>query len=453
VAGPARIIAVDRQRDIVDRLERLIADAGVRVEWVSDIDLVTDRFEEGSYDVLLITSSAFRSGSMDGIELLEVISRRSPSTQIVFLAAADDIRTAMAAVRAVPCQYVKRPASDHELRSVIKLALEQGARQTAATPPERGARPTRPEQMVGRSNPMRAVYRQIRQAASTDIPVLLLGETGTGKDLVAQAVHSQSGRSAGPFVPVNLGAIPPELVASELFGYQKGAFTGARQPHPGRFEQAHGGTVLLDEISTIDEKVQVALLRLIETRRFRRLGARRERKADVRVIAASNEDLEDAAQRGRFREDLFYRLDVFRIELPPLRDRHGDISLLVDVFLRRYNEQFGQRVEGITPDCLAVLEGYEWPGNVRELKNVVQRAVLVCDGEVLHSRHLPPRFRAVRRSRSKVTFDVGLTLEAVEREMIVRTLEATGNNRTRAAEILGISRRALYNKLRKYGIG
>jgi DNA-binding NtrC family response regulator len=197
----------------------------------------------------------------------------------------------------------------------------------------------------------------------------------------------------------------------------------------------------------------VSLLRLIEKKRFHRLGARRERKTDVRIIAASNEDLEEAVQRGRFREDLFFRLDVFRIALPPLRDRHTDIPLLVDEFLRRYNEQFGKHVIGVAPECLAKLERYEWPGNVRELKNVVQRAVLVCDGATLLSEHLPPRFRPERRARGHVTIEVGTPLADVEREMIVRTLEATGNNRKRAAELLGISRRAFYNKLQKYDIG
>jgi DNA-binding NtrC family response regulator len=445
-------MAVDRRREVADRLRKLFSASRVDVAWVPDIDRVTDRFEEEPCEVLLITSSAFQSGSIDGIELLEVIHRRSPATQIIFLMASGDIRTAMAAMQAVPCQYVKQPASDHELRSVIGLAFRKRPRGPAAKPPKLRPKLPRFGKMVGQSKPIQAVYRQIRQAAATDIPVLLLGETGTGKDLAAHAVHSQSERSGGPFVAVNLGAMPVELVASELFGYEKGAFTGAREPHPGKFEQARGGTVLLDEIGSVDEKVQVALLRLIETRKFHRLGARRERKADVRVVAASNEDLEDAVRRGRFREDLFYRLDVFRIDLPPVRERQGDIPLLVDEFLGRYNAQFGKSVAGIAPDCLALLENYDWPGNVRELKNVVQRAVLVCDGEVLLTQHLPPRFRPERPRRGKVTFEVGTPLDEVEREMIIRALDQTGNNRKRAAELLGISRRALYNRLRKHNI-
>jgi len=308
------------------------------------------------------------------------------------------------------------------------------------------------EELHGRSERMQMVYRQIRQAAETDIPVLLTGETGTGKDLAAQAIHAKSARSQKPYVPVNLGALPPELIASELFGHEKGAFTGAVEQRKGQFELAHGGTVLLDEIGTIDEKIQVSLLRLIEQKKFHRLGGRKTIATDVRPIAASNEDLRDAVERGTFREDLYYRLDVFHIVMPPLRERQGDIPLLIEEFLRRYNEKFQKRILGIAPACISLLESYDWPGNVRELKNVIQRAVLVCTGEVLLPRHLPPRFRPDRPVRPKVSFKVGTPLDEVEREMVVRALAQAKNNRTRAAELLGISRRALYNKMRKHGI-
>jgi len=449
---PATIIAVDRRRDIAARLERLLPDGEAHIDWVSNIDVLTDRFETDSYDVLLITNRAFKAGSTDGIELLEVINRLSPDTQVIFLAASDDIRTAMAAVRAGSYQYAKQPVSDEELRSLIEIAIQSKPKARRRIRTDLRGRTIRFEEMVGQSKRMQAVYRQVRQAAATDIPILLLGDTGTGKDLAAQAIHRQSARSGGPFVAVNLGALPVELVASKLFGHEKGAFTGAGQMRKGTFELALGGTVLLDEIGTISEKVQVSLLRLIETRKLQRLGARSERKIDVRIIAASNEDLEDAAQRGHFRQDLFYRLDVFRIELPRLSERQGDIPLLVDTFVKRFNESFQKNVQGIAPDCLGVLENHDWPGNVRELKNVIQRAVLVCEGDVLSTEHLPPRFRPYRPARKKVTFEVGTPLDEIEREMVLRALEAAGNNRKRAAELLGISRRSLYNKLSKHDI-
>jgi transcriptional regulator with PAS, ATPase and Fis domain len=299
---------------------------------------------------------------------------------------------------------------------------------------------------------MREVCRQIAQAADTDVPVLLQGETGTGKDLVAAVIHRESGRRNGPFIPVNLGALPGDLVGSELFGHEKGAFTGAVERREGKFEQGHQGTVFLDEIGNIDEKMQVSLLRLIEQKKFHRLGGRRLITVDVRLIAATNEEIVELVRHGQFREDLFYRLDVFRIVLPPVRKRHGDIALLVEEFLRRYKRSFEKDISGISPDCLQLLESYDWPGNVREMKNVVQRAVLVCEEEFVLPEHLPPRFRRDDAGSPLVSFQVGTPLNQVEREMIVRTLSATENNRKRAAELLGISRRSLYNKLRRYDI-
>lgn len=308
------------------------------------------------------------------------------------------------------------------------------------------------DKLVGKSKPMQEVYRQIRQAAATDIPILLIGETGTGKDLAAQAIHEQSERQNGPYIAINLGALPSELVGSELFGHEKGAFTGAIGRRKGKFEEARNGTIFLDEIATIDAKVQVSLLRLIEQKRFHRLGGQTTIRTNARVIAASNQNLSELVEQGRFRKDLYYRLDVFRIVMPPLHERNGDIVPLIEAFLNRFNRSFKKHIMGVAPECIDLLESYDWPGNVRELKNVVQRAVLVCEGEVLLLDHLPSRFRKGKPIPSKVSFEIGTPLEAVEREMIVRALAAAQNNRRHAADLLGISRRALYNKLRKHNI-
>jgi transcriptional regulator with PAS, ATPase and Fis domain len=299
---------------------------------------------------------------------------------------------------------------------------------------------------------MQELFRQIRQAAATDLPVLLVGETGTGKELAARAIHRTSDRHDGPFIPVNAGAIPSELIASELFGHEKGAFTGAAERSKGKFELARDGSLFLDEIGSVNQKVQVSLLRIIEQKRFHRLGGQRGISTNARLIAASNEGLFDAVEQGHFREDLFYRLDVFRISMPPLRERGEDIPLLIDEFVKRYNAEFSKTIMGISPECVSRMQAYKWPGNVRELKNVIQRAVLVCNGDVILREHLPSRFQKHRPMHPSVTFDIGTTLEEMEREMIVRTLASAKNNRKRAAEILGISRRALYNKLRKHGI-
>jgi transcriptional regulator with PAS, ATPase and Fis domain len=245
--------------------------------------------------------------------------------------------------------------------------------------------------------------------------------------------------------------LPQELVASELFGHEKGAFTGALDRRAGKFEQANTGTIFLDEISTIDERVQISLLRILESKRFTRLGGKRVMTSRARIIAATNENPSELVENGVFRDDLLYRLDVFRVHMPALRERQGDIPLLIDAFMKRFREAFGKDVHGIHPECVARLEEHDWPGNVRELKNVIQRAVLISTGEVLLPDHLPGRFGQKSAVRPKVTFTVGTPLSEVEREMVLRAL-ATAPNRKQAAELLGISRRALYNKLRKYGI-
>ncbi len=416
------------------------------------MDHVLERFESESFDVLILTSSAFKGGEIDGVELLDVIAVNSPMTQVLFLVEGRDIRTAMLALKAGTYQYAKLPISDEELHLLIETAIEKRPLYGTNLLLESKKSEVKLEKLVGRSTPMKEVYRQIRQAAAASMPVLLLGETGTGKDLAAQAIHQQSERRNGPYIPVNLGALPSELVASELFGHEKGSFTGALERREGKFELARGGTVFLDEIATIDEKVQVSLLRLIEQKKFHRLGGKQAISTDAWLIAASNRNLADAVHQGTFREDLYYRLDVFRIVMPPLRERLGDIPLLVDEFLKRYNRSFQKNILGIAPECISLLESYSWPGNVRELKNVVQRAVLVCTGEVLLPEHLPSRFRPDRPVHPTVSFKIGTPLKEIEREMVIRALAVAQNNRKQAAELLGISRRALYNKLQKHSL-
>ncbi len=445
-----RIFSVSRGPELGHRLRELFGGRLARLDTSPDLDRVVESFERRSYDVLLIASPAVRDSDTDTQEILDVIKARSPETQVVFLAEARDLRLAMVFLNEGAYQYALLPVSDEELRLLVETAVANPPAAPSRTRLEEGEPREQFESMIGMSKPMQHVYRQVRQAAATTMPVLLRGETGTGKDVAAEAIHRRSIRWDGSLVPVHLGALPPELVASELFGYEKGAFTGAAERRPGRFEQAHGGTIFLDEIGTVDEKVQIALLRVIERKRFQRIGGRKELRSNARLIAATNEDLEEAVRNGAFREDLYYRLDVFSIELPPLRERHGDVLLLTEHFLKRYNEDFNKRVTGISPECLSLLEAYAWPGNVRELKNVIQRAVLLTQGEVILPEHLPPRFVAGTPRRARVVFEVGTPLDEIEREMVARTLAAVNNNRTRAAEVLGISRRALYNKMARF---
>lgn len=307
--------------------------------------------------------------------------------------------------------------------------------------------------ILGQCPEMQSVYDMIQKATGNEVPVLLLGETGTGKDLVAQAIHLHSSRREGPYIPVSLGTYPKEIVGSELFGHEKGSYTDASARHQGVFEQANNGTVFLDEIDAIDQKTQISLLRLIETQTFFRLGGDKPVSTNARIIAASNADLKESVNQGRFRKDLFYRLDIFPISLPPLRERNEDIPLLIDEFIRRYNKLLNKNVLSVSKECRRALETYRWPGNIRELKNVIQRAVLVCRGDEMKLENLPPQFHSLKKARqSRISFKVGTPLDQIKREMIQRTLIAAGNNRTRAAQLLGISRRVLYGKMQKFQI-
>jgi DNA-binding NtrC family response regulator len=445
-----RILTVSRTLDLKRRVEGLFADGKADVAWESTFDRILDRFAVDTFDILLVASQVYRD-SQDGMETLEVLADQCAVTQVLFLLEPHHVGMVRSVLRAGTYQYARTPVADEELRVLLESALEQrpqvGTNQLLKSEGEGF------DELVGQSDAMQEVYRSIRQAAATDIPVLIVGETGTGKDLVARVIHQQSLRSQSPYVTVNVGAVPPEMVASELFGYEKGAFAGADHLHPGRFEQAAGGTVFLDEIASVAERDQISLLRFLEERRFRRLGGTDQVHADVRLLAASSADLAEQVRQGSFRDDLLYRLDVFRIRLPPLRERHGDIPPLAGNFIQRYNRSYQKRAIGLTPECTSLLQLYTWPGNVRELRNVMQRAVLLCAGETISPEHLPARLRVPGSGPSEtVSFQIGSSLQEVEREMIVRTLRSTANNRQQAAQVLGISRRALYNKLSRYGI-
>ncbi|MFT5088340.1 MAG: DNA-binding NtrC family response regulator [Candidatus Latescibacterota bacterium] len=444
-----KILVVSQGVDIVQRMRALFAEASVEVSWEGRIARVLDLFERAFYDILLITDTIVKDGTVESVEVLEVLAAKCPATQVLFLVDPGNIDIVSTALQAGTYQYIKQPVSDGELRMVVETALEQrpqyGDNLLSKIDDEQHS-----AQLIGDSQPMRDVYRYIRQAASSDIPVLLSGETGTGKDLVAHAIHLQSARRDVAYIPLNVAALPPELVSSELFGHEKGAFTGASERRAGVFEQAHNGTVFLDEIGSIDERTQVSLLRLLEQKRFHRLGGRSLVASDVRLIAATNANLPELVQEGTFREDLLFRLDVFNIHLPPLRERHGDLPQLLQAFLTRFNKELQKDIHDIAPQCLAALEAYPWPGNIRELKNVIQRASLICQGHILQLEHLPARLQKGTEQKPQISFEVGTALENVEREMIAHTLQYTNNNRLQTARLLGISRRTLYNKIARH---
>lgn len=439
-----KIIIVHKKTDLDKRLKRLFPQKQLNIHRTADLQEALELFKKQSFDLMIVTDPEFKKEKSKSVELLKHINENSPATQILLLVKPQAIQIAITTLKAGTYHYAKEPVNDKELKLLVQTAIEQRPRYGRNLLLKSEKDKVKFEKLIGRSKPMQKIYRQIRQAAATDMPVLLLGETGTGKDLAAQAIHRNSNRKNGPYIAVNLGALPHELVAGELFGYEKGAFTGANQQRMGKFELAKNGTVFLDEIGTIDEKVQITLLRLIEQKKFHRLGGKQDISTNACLIAASNMDLADAVKHGTFREDLYYRLDVFRIVLPPLRERPGDIPLLVDDFLKKYNQAFQKNILSISPECINLLEAYNWPGNVRELKNVIQRAVLVCRNDVLLPDCLPARFTTEQKNLPSVKFRIGTSLKEVEREMIARTLSAAKNNKKRAARLLGISRRALY---------
>jgi transcriptional regulator with PAS, ATPase and Fis domain len=313
------------------------------------------------------------------------------------------------------------------------------------------------EGIIAASLPMQAVVEGILNAAAVDVPVLITGETGTGKDLIAAAIHKRSRRKDKPYVVVNTGAMAPELVASEIFGHERGAYTGAQETRAGIFEQADGGTVFLDEVSTMDAKMQISLLRVLEEKKFRRVGGFKSISSDVRVIAAANEELEQAVAEGRFRNDLFYRLNVFHIAVPPLRERPGAVTLLTNYFLAQFAQAYGKSIDQVARETYRCFRRYSWPGNVRELKNVIHTAVVKTEGRDLTPDVIPQRIRDRlikdhSNGDSSCCFAVGVTLGAVEKELIRATLSSVNGNKKLAASILGISRRALYNKIIRHGL-
>ncbi len=451
-ARPIRIAALLSEKKLAAQVKSLANNKGLKVVFFSEDEALLKNFDTEFYDIVILGGSFSKKKNSNVTELLFDLSSKQPATQVLFFVAEEDIHFARPALNAGTYQYAKLPVGNEELKILIESALDRRPQILLNGDESESLSNKRFGQLIGRSPGMQKVYRQIRQAASTEIPILLLGETGTGKDLAAQIIHQESERSNGPFIPVNLGALPSDLVASELFGHEKGSFTGSVEQHKGVFERGRNGTVFLDEIDVADEKVQISLLRLIEQKKFNRLGGKKAIKSNARLITASNADLETLVEQGLFRKDLFFRLDVFRITLPPLNIREGDIPLICGELIAQYNNTFNKNILDISQECLDLFEAYEWPGNVRELKNVIQRAVLVCEGDEILPEHLPPRFQSLEPVRKTMSFEIGTPLHEVEKQMVVQALKAADDNRRKAAELLGISRRAIYNKLRKHNL-
>jgi DNA-binding NtrC family response regulator len=443
-----RLLIVDDETDSRDALAELADRWGYEVQTAGDGTEALRRAIEWHPDVIL---TDLVMPNMDGLWLLRALRAELPDCPVVLLTGRGTVQTAVQAIKEGAYDFIEKPLEISRLRVVLDRALEKKEtlrevqllrRRLAALAPG--------TDMIGSGPAMSRVFELVKKVAPANASVVITGQSGTGKEVVARAVHSLSQRKDKAFVALNCGAIPPTLIESELFGYERGAFTGADQRRLGNFELAHGGTLFLDEIGELPIEMQGKFLRVLEERKVRRLGAKSEVEVDVRVICATNRDLKEEIKKGRFREDLYFRLHVFTIHLPPLKERREDVPLLVHHFIEKFNGETGKHVQGVSPAAMDVLQNYAWPGNIRELRNTVERAMILTDGETIDEEHLPPDMRPTRPEAAMLRVPLGMQLRDVEKDYILASLQKNAGNKARTAELLGISEKTLYNKLNRY---
>jgi len=447
-----RILVADDEEASRQGLKTLLSRWGYEVEEASNGKEAIRKAANFRPDVV-ITDLVMPEG--DGMELLKALQSEVAFATVILLTGHGTIETAVSAVKQGAYDYLTKPVDVARLKVLIEKALEKGATLREVTLLRRRLKDTWGlGKLVGKSKSMQEVYRLIELVGPTPATVLILGESGTGKELVAQSLHAVSPRNQGPFVPVNCSAIPETLLESEIFGHEKGAFTGALDRRIGCFEMAHQGTMFLDEVAEMSPAIQAKFLRILQDGTLRRIGGTTELKVDVRVIAATNKDPVKAIQEGSLREDLYYRLQVCTIALPPLRERADDITLLVQAFIEEFNGKYDRRVKSVDDAALRMLLAYQWPGNIRELRNAIERAIITCESDLIGPEHLPLNLTGERKvdGTYPVSVPVGTTIDDAEKLLILKTLASANNNKTRAAEILGISLKTLHNKLHRYGV-
>jgi DNA-binding NtrC family response regulator len=455
----ARVLIVEDEPHALMGLAELISGWGYQTDTACD---GIEGWEKAqAWDPAIVVTD-LKMPRLDGIGLLQKLtadgSGINSNLAVVVLTAMGSIQLAVDAMKLGAYDFLQKPVDATRLRTILANATRQRETAIELEVARRRLRETGVlGSMVGSSKAMREIFGLIEQIAPSNVSVLITGESGTGKELVARTLHDLSPRKPRPFVAVNCAAIPETLIESEIFGHEKGAFTGAAERRAGCFELAAGGTLLLDEIGEMPSGTQAKLLRVLEERKLRRLGARTEQDVDVRVLAATNRDPGEAVAEGQLRPDLYYRLNVFNIHLPPLRDHMDDLPAMAEAMLLQMNQKHGRRVSGVAASMLDRLMAYAWPGNARELRNMVERAVVLCtDGTPLDAGHLPPTFGKAQAAAahaldsSMVQVRVGSTVDEMEKLLILRTLESTGQNKTRAAEILGVSLKTMHNKLKEY---
>ena len=448
MAHAGRVLIVEDNEVERRALSQIIKAEGFTVFGAENADKALGYVEE-NIDVVI---SDLHMGDVSGIDLLQLWKKRQPDTHFIVLTGHGNVDTAVQAIKSGAFDYVTKPANKDELLLLVQRAIESQQKDKEIDSLRRRLdQKFGLDQIVGQSKQMQDVFARIRRAAPVDSTVLVLGESGTGKELVAQALHHNSPRKKGPFVAVNCAAVPATLVESELFGHVRGAFTGATDKRMGRFEQADGGTLFIDEIGDFELPLQAKLLRVLETLTLTPVGGHEDRKVDVRVLAATSRDIRKMVQDGTFREDLFYRLNVVQVVLPPLRDRPDDIPILVEHFLKEIAQQKGTPPRRISPEVMRRFQSYRWPGNVRELRNTLESMMVLADGESMTERDLPERIAEGSQAEPlPKEIPTGLTMEELEKLAITKALDQCGGNRTHAANRLGISVRTLQRKLRQY---
>jgi DNA-binding NtrC family response regulator len=455
---PARVLVVDDEPTLLRALEALLRKKGHEVTALESPIAATQKLAQEDFDVALLD---VKMPQLSGLELLNAVKHRRPEVEVIMMTGHATVETALAAVKAGAYDYLTKPFDVDDILMLVERALEKRAlerevlRLRSALAPNAFASAQGFEGMVGRHAEMTRIYQLIGQLASTPTTVLITGESGTGKELVARAIHNLGDRKSQPFVAVNVAAIPDALLESELFGHEKGAFTGAHARKLGKFELAHGGTIFLDEIGSLRLELQAKLLRALQQREIERVGGVRPVPVDARVIAATNVNLKAAVRERTFRDDLFYRLNVVPIHVPPLRDRREDIPWLIEPFVRKVARECHRDVRGVSAGALEVLTRYDWPGNVRELENVIHRAVVLATGPVVQL-HDVPLDVAMPETGSRLTEDTGLPLrdacEQFERQYVLRVLERVNWNVSRAARLLGVHRNTVLAKLSAWGV-
>lgn len=448
---PTRILVVDDEAGMLESLQLLLEHWGYEVLMASD-GIEGQKIVE-SQDPDIVISDIVMPGT-SGLELLRLLKSGNPSRPVILITAQGSVDMAVEAMKQGAQDFVTKPLDHPKLKATLEAAEKEiQLRRESRKLSSKLEKGSGFGDFIGTSRRMKEVYELLQSLAGTDAIALITGESGTGKELAARTVHELSSRSTGPFIAINASAIPETLIESELFGHEKGAFTGAAGVRPGCFELANRGTLMLDEIAEMPMSLQPKLLRVLEDGKVRRLGGRQEMSFDVRVLAATNQDPKKAVEDGRLREDLYYRLNVFTVTIPPLRERKEDLPLLVQHFIGEFNRKHNTRIQALRDGVMEMLKAYDWPGNVRELKNIIERAVILARGEWIEGSHLPPYIQNPRAdSGEKIFLSVGTTVAEAEKELIMKTLAKSGNNKAEAARVLGLDVKTIRNKLKSYGL-